>query len=95
MSTNIWRKVLIVCDLQKREISNRVLSPIQDIKGRISSQKVPERGPRIPFEAKNGRFRTVALMAPFRLFGPSYRGRPGEGRLSPLPSAGRGPDRAA
>jgi hypothetical protein len=72
MSTTIWRKVLIACDLRKRDISNRVLSLIEDIKGRIASQKGPKRGLLSRLWPKKGRFWTVIFGACFGLPGLNY-----------------------
>lgn len=74
MSTTICHISLNNNDLRKREISNRVLSLIEDTKCRIASQKGPKRGPRIPFEAEKGPFWPITLRGRFGLPGLNYRG---------------------
>ena len=65
MSTRKNHNSLNNKDLQKREISNRVPSPFQDIKAGISSQKRPKKRPVIPFRAYFGAILDCHTQGPF------------------------------
>ena len=93
MSTKKNHNSLNNNDLQKREISNRVLSPIQDTIGRPSSQNRPERGPLIPFEAKKGPFSDCSTQGPFSAVRVELSTKARERPSVPLSLAGPAPDR--